>query len=59
VAEGVEQVDQAALLTARGCDVGRGFLWARPLTVDDAWTLLASLDSKRQTTSTAFTAPQS
>jgi diguanylate cyclase (GGDEF)-like protein/PAS domain S-box-containing protein len=59
VAEGVEQVDQAALLTARGCDIGQGFLWARPLTTDDAWTLLASLDSERQTTGTTFTPPQS
>ncbi len=45
VAEGVEQVDQAALLTARGCDIGQGFLWSRPLTKDDAWTLLARFDS--------------
>ncbi len=59
VAEGVERVDQAALLTARGCDLGQGFLWARPLTADDAWTLLARLDSERQTTDTTVTTLQS
>ena len=40
VAEGVEKSDQAAFLTAHGCDFGQGFLWARPLTVEDAGTLL-------------------
>ena len=30
VAEGVELPDQAALLTAGGCDIGQGFFWARP-----------------------------
>jgi diguanylate cyclase (GGDEF)-like protein/PAS domain S-box-containing protein len=48
VAEGVEQVDQAALLTARGCDIGQGFLWGRPLVPHDAWTLVATLDSELQ-----------
>lgn len=40
VAEGVEEPRQAAFLAASGCDIGQGFLWARPLTTDDAWQLL-------------------
>jgi EAL domain-containing protein (putative c-di-GMP-specific phosphodiesterase class I) len=40
VAEGVEDPGQAAFLAAGGCDIGQGFLWARPLTTDDAWQLL-------------------
>jgi diguanylate cyclase (GGDEF)-like protein/PAS domain S-box-containing protein len=30
VAEGVEQEDQLAALTALGCDMGQGYLWMRP-----------------------------
>lgn len=40
VAEGVEEPEQAARLIANGCDIGQGFLWARPLTVEDAERLL-------------------
>ena len=29
--EGVEEPEQAALLTAGGCDTAQGFLWSRPL----------------------------
>jgi diguanylate cyclase (GGDEF)-like protein/PAS domain S-box-containing protein len=45
VAEGVEQAHQAAFLTAAGCDIGQGYLWARPLTPHDASKLIAQLDS--------------
>jgi diguanylate cyclase (GGDEF)-like protein len=58
VAEGVEQVDQAALLTARGCDVGQGFLWARPLTPQDAWTLLTNPEAEPQTAVVTNRMPQ-
>jgi len=42
VAEGIEEPGQAAMLLSGGCDIGQGFLWAPPLTADDAWALLAS-----------------
>jgi EAL domain-containing protein (putative c-di-GMP-specific phosphodiesterase class I) len=31
VAEGVETVEQEAFLKAEGCDMGQGFLYARPM----------------------------
>ena len=40
VAEGVEQDDQATLLATGGCDYVQGFLWARPLSPEDARLLL-------------------
>jgi EAL domain-containing protein (putative c-di-GMP-specific phosphodiesterase class I) len=40
VAEGVEDQSQAELLAAGGCDIGQGYLWARPLAPEDAWVLL-------------------
>ena len=58
VAEGVEQVDQAAILTARGCDIGQGFLWGRPLAADDAWALIASSDSEHEGTDATSTTAQ-
>ncbi len=30
IAEGIEAPDQAARLAASGCDIGQGYLWARP-----------------------------
>lgn len=40
VAEGVEHEAQRKLLQEFGCDVVQGFLFSRPLVVDDALTLL-------------------
>ncbi len=36
VAEGVEREDQRASLTQLGCDLGQGFIWARPMPIADA-----------------------
>ena len=36
VAEGIETVGQAAILTALSCDKGQGYLYARPMAADDA-----------------------
>ncbi len=36
IAEGIETADQLAALVALGCDVGQGYLWARPLPLDEA-----------------------
>jgi EAL domain-containing protein (putative c-di-GMP-specific phosphodiesterase class I) len=41
VAEGIEQADQLAELGALGCDVGQGYLFARPLDSDALEALLA------------------
>ncbi|WP_404376748.1 EAL domain-containing protein [Vreelandella aquamarina] len=35
LAEGIETKDQAVRLQALGCDAGQGFLYAKPLSVDD------------------------
>ncbi|HTW13098.1 MAG TPA: EAL domain-containing protein, partial [Solirubrobacteraceae bacterium] len=35
IAEGIEDQDQLAQLQAESCDVGQGFLFARPLTADE------------------------
>jgi EAL domain-containing protein (putative c-di-GMP-specific phosphodiesterase class I) len=40
VAEGVERQDQLALVQGVGCDLGQGWLWARPMGIDDIATLL-------------------
>jgi EAL domain-containing protein (putative c-di-GMP-specific phosphodiesterase class I) len=34
VAEGVESQEEAAVLRALGCDVGQGYLFARPVEED-------------------------
>jgi diguanylate cyclase (GGDEF)-like protein/PAS domain S-box-containing protein len=52
VAEGVEEPEQAARLTAGGCDFGQGYLWARPLTVEDAETLLTESQATLEMTTT-------
>jgi diguanylate cyclase (GGDEF)-like protein/PAS domain S-box-containing protein len=41
VAEGVETDSQLDMLRQMGCDLGQGFLWARPLPVDELDALLA------------------
>ena len=40
VAEGVETVQQLAYVTERGCDYAQGYLFARPVPIDDAEELL-------------------
>ena len=42
VAEGIERADQRAQLAALGCDVGQGYLFARPLAPDDAVRLFGA-----------------
>ncbi|MCP2309096.1 putative bifunctional diguanylate cyclase/phosphodiesterase [Kitasatospora paracochleata] len=40
IAEGIENVDQRHLLAAMGCPLGQGYLFARPLTADQAGALV-------------------
>ncbi|MER6616412.1 aminotransferase class I/II-fold pyridoxal phosphate-dependent enzyme [Streptomyces xantholiticus] len=41
IAEGIEELTQRELLTAMGCRFGQGYLFARPMTADQAETLLS------------------
>ncbi len=41
VAEGVETQVNLEQLTAMGCDLAQGYLFARPLTAEDATALLS------------------
>lgn len=41
IAEGIETPDQLALLRSMGCDVGQGFLLARPAPAEDVRRLIA------------------
>ncbi|WP_189893904.1 aminotransferase class I/II-fold pyridoxal phosphate-dependent enzyme [Streptomyces xantholiticus] len=41
IAEGIEELAQRDLLTAMGCRFGQGYLFARPMTADQAETLLS------------------
>lgn len=47
VAEGIEDERQLAKLVALGCDTGQGFLFAEPLTADDARRLLCTERERR------------
>jgi diguanylate cyclase (GGDEF)-like protein/PAS domain S-box-containing protein len=50
VAEGIEELEQAETLRALGCDLGQGFLFARPL---DAESSLAFVAAQRRATTDA------
>jgi EAL domain-containing protein (putative c-di-GMP-specific phosphodiesterase class I) len=41
VAEGIEEPEQAETLRALGCDLGQGFLFARPMTAEDSLAYVA------------------
>ncbi len=42
IAEGIETTEQAALLTAAGCDYGQGYLFSRPVPADQFEALLGA-----------------
>jgi EAL domain-containing protein (putative c-di-GMP-specific phosphodiesterase class I) len=42
VAMGVETEEQKAMLTALDCDLGQGYLWARPAPIEDLAAHLAT-----------------
>jgi diguanylate cyclase (GGDEF)-like protein len=42
VAEGVETLEQADELDTLGCRIGQGYLWAKPLAADAAYTMIAA-----------------
>jgi diguanylate cyclase (GGDEF)-like protein len=42
VAEGVEDGVQREALLSQGCELAQGYLFARPLSLSDAWALLAA-----------------
>jgi diguanylate cyclase (GGDEF)-like protein len=48
VAEGIETRRQAARLRELGCDLGQGYLWARPLSGPAATDLLATSPAQRR-----------
>jgi diguanylate cyclase (GGDEF)-like protein len=47
VAEGVETREQLALLQRLGCWAGQGYLWARPMPLEDTIAAVASRPSER------------
>jgi len=47
VAEGVEAVEQAAMLSGRDCDAAQGYLFAKPLTSPDVETSLKEYSQNR------------
>ena len=42
VAEGIETEEQRQILLQHGCDIGQGYLFSKPITLDDAVELLRS-----------------
>ena len=42
VAEGIERESQRAILAALGCSAGQGYLFSRPLTIDDTIMFVAT-----------------
>lgn len=61
IAEGIEDLEQSDLLAAMGCRFGQGYLFARPMTADQAEALLRGRTQPRTAglvDRTARTAPQ-
>jgi EAL domain-containing protein (putative c-di-GMP-specific phosphodiesterase class I) len=46
VAEGVETVAQSQVVEALGCDIGQGFLYARPVSPQEIPAVVAELDRR-------------
>jgi EAL domain-containing protein (putative c-di-GMP-specific phosphodiesterase class I) len=57
VAEGIETEAQFEILRAMGCDVGQGYLFARPLPAVEAGRLLSPGRSSASTRAEPLTAP--
>jgi diguanylate cyclase (GGDEF)-like protein len=53
LAEGIEQAHELSLLQGESCDTGQGFLFARPLSVEDCATFLSKWAGSRPPTSDA------
>jgi len=53
LAEGIEQAHELTLLRQESCDVGQGFLFARPLGVEDCQAFLEKWASQSQGNATA------
>jgi diguanylate cyclase (GGDEF)-like protein len=51
LAEGIEQAHELSLLQGESCDTGQGFLFARPLSVEDCATFLSKWAGSRPPTS--------
>jgi diguanylate cyclase (GGDEF)-like protein len=47
LAEGIEQAHELSLLQGESCDTGQGFLFARPLSVEDCATFLSKWSGSR------------
>jgi EAL domain-containing protein (putative c-di-GMP-specific phosphodiesterase class I) len=47
IAEGVERPEQAERMRVLGCDSAQGYLWARPVPVDQLDSLLRAPVSSR------------
>jgi diguanylate cyclase (GGDEF)-like protein len=47
LAEGIEQAHELSLLQGESCDTGQGFLFARPLSVEDCATFLGKWSGSR------------
>jgi diguanylate cyclase (GGDEF)-like protein len=52
VAEGVETMEQAALLRERGCDYAQGYFYSKPVSAEHCRSLLQHLDHERPLTNT-------
>ncbi|UZE97435.1 putative bifunctional diguanylate cyclase/phosphodiesterase [Alkalimarinus alittae] len=46
IAEGVETEEQEAYLVSRGCDMGQGYFYSRPVPADEFLTYLLAYDKK-------------